>query len=584
MSKHCFKVVLLWCIALCQIAFGEEFSNVDVSAQIDPYHTFINHPIQGTITITHNVKSKVDPDSFKMEGSSLKVEAIKEVPMPSTPNIVLSIYQFELPGKPQGLYPLPAISVKVGDSTYWSIPSTYEISGAAPKAPTTPAVKASLLLKQTIDAPPMIYPGHIIKFTYFYYYTGDIELTTEVLPLLDAKGFTKVGEKQVKDYLQGNISVREVSQLVKAVKPGEYVIPPASVEGYAYVEEGLLKKRVYLQPKIQSETSEVTLKVNAFPEKGKPASFNGSVGEFTFQVSLLTNPTVNVEEKMQIALDISGVADLVDVPLPALTSLKSLFRLSDLPPVGQINNSTERFIIDIYPLSTAIKEIPAIEFSYFEPISGIYVTLNSLPIPITVLPRSTPAPAPSPPPPPQNKQPIPPPAVEQPPPLPPESSSPTSPSEESKVQPTEAVEISSIYAITQSDLDDLSAGTWEVILLIPLGALLIMVLLWYRSYLKTKAQIVKPITSDEVFRDAMKAPFASGEFFRQLNHAFMLRLYERGDIPSTEIVPEQIPAAGLPGEVRTFLYNLEEKRFAGTGSLAQTEVIPAARELFDKLS
>lgn len=588
---------LLYCLIASEGSIGMleaqqlGFTSVDVSSQIDAYATFENHPLQGTVSIVHNTKDEVDAKSFVMNGTSLKADLIKSVQMPAQTNVELSIYQFELPGQPKGLYVLPGISVKVGGKVYTSIPTTYEVSGAAPPAVRQPSIpKATLTLQTSVDAPPTIYPGHLLRFVYRYLYTGDIELTTEVLPLLEAKGFQKVGEKKVTESLQNNLSVREVSQEVKALQPGEYNFPASSVEGYGYFEEGPSKKRTYVQPKLHSETSPFTITVNPFPSKGKPISFNGAVGEFTFKTTLLTSPVVHVDDKMQLALDIAGVADLYDVAIPPLDQLKTLFRFSDLTPVGQKNNSTERFVLDLYPLSTAIKEIPSIEFSYLEPLSGHYVTLKSDPIPITVtnaktgdtapqsqvqLQESAPAEAPT-------RSPILSPKPEPTPQVinPSQQQLPTN----ANIQKPAAVEISSVYVLFASDLENFAFGTWDVLWLIPLGGLIIGFQIWLKRYLTKKPHMIKSENSHELFRKTLSLPLNAPDFYKQLNQALLLRLVERGDIKSTEIVPDDLPTTGAPGEVRAFLKNLEERRFTGNEVLDEREVRANAQQLFDKLS
>lgn len=569
-------------------------NEINVSAQIDPYHNFENHPLQGTVSITHSAKESVDVNSFRLGGNPLQVDMVKNVSMPSG-GLELSIYQFEIPGQSAGLYALPEISVKVGKEVYTTIPSTYEVFKASPAqaAAQSDVSKATLTLQTNVDAPPIVYPGMIIKFVYRYLYTGDIELTSESLPLLDAQGFTKIGEKEIKNYVQNDVNVQEVSQVVKATIAGTFTFQPSHIEGYAYAEKGPAKKRTYLQPKLHSETPEMIITVAAFPAKGKPSSFNGAVGEFTFETSLLSSPVVHVDEKMQLALDIAGVASLNDVPMPSLSGLKSLFRFSDLPPVGQINNSTERYVVDIYPLSKEIKEIPAIEFAYLEPISGTYVVLKSQPIKITVLEQSASIPeeleqlVPKVLPTPQPPQP----AVQEKAPLIEDvkvpSTLPSLPAHQSQkgglqVEQPAAVEISSIYELSKADLYNLPFGTWKAFWIVPIGGLLFGFQLWLKNFMKKISLVVRPKKAREFFQEAMQAPFDSPEFFSKLSKSFMLRLIERKEI-SSEMIPEKLPETGVSGEVRSFLTEIEEQRFTGKTVLQESEVKERARQIFHQL-
>lgn len=579
------------CLGLSLMADDPLSTSVNVTAQIDAYTTYENQPVVGSISITHDARLEVDASSFKMNSKPFKADLIKDVKMSEQSNIVLSMYQFTLPGQPKGLYVLPEVDVKVGKNVYSSVPSTYEVNGAAPAVPQSNTIPASLTLQQSIDAPPTTFPGHLINVVYKYLYTGDIELTAEYLPLLDAAGFQKVGEKQVTNNLVGTTSVRTVSQEMKAIAPGDFSFPASYVEGYGYVEDGPQKKRTYLQPKLRSETPPVTITVNPFPKKGKPASFNGAVGEFTFTTTLLTDPNTFVDEKMQLALDIGGVADLFDVSIPPLNQLKSLFRFSDLPPTIRSDKSTKRFIVDLYPLSTATKSIPALEFSYFEPLSGQYVTLKSDPIAINVsaINPNASSSAVSPPP---SSQPVTPPIA--PPPTnisKPVNTAPQTPAAQSQqaahipsnVQQPGPVEIASVFVIFASDLENLTAGTWSVFWLIPFAALLIGFQYWLKNYFSKKAHYVKQKTSDEVFSESMNTPFNTPEFYQKLKQAFIQRLAERGDIPKNTVSIEELPNTGVSKDVRSFFSDIEEKRFTGKEALDESTLKANAKKLFDQL-
>src|SRR5262249_12112481 len=55
---------------------------------------------------------------------------------------------------------------------------------------------------------------------------------------------------------------------------------------------------------------------------------------------------------------------------------------------GEESEGRKRLIFSLIPLTSFVKEIPSIEFSSFDPLSGKYVIRKSNPIPITVLPAA----------------------------------------------------------------------------------------------------------------------------------------------------------------------------------------------------
>src|SRR5262249_43939786 len=103
------------------------WQNVLVSAVIDQQDIIENQPVKVLISVTHDIKDKVDVNSFRQGGAPLKVEFIQDVKISPVKSLVISQYHFNLPGQPVGLYALPEISVKVGGKVYTSIPTTYQV-------------------------------------------------------------------------------------------------------------------------------------------------------------------------------------------------------------------------------------------------------------------------------------------------------------------------------------------------------------------------------------------------------------------------------------------------------------------------
>lgn len=101
---------------------------VQVTAELSPYVLQSeNTPIIGTIMITHNEAAKVDNGSFQMGSDSLQVQFVKDVPLSSYGNLVISIYQFQMKGMKKGIHNLPSITVKVGGKEYTAPPLTVAV-------------------------------------------------------------------------------------------------------------------------------------------------------------------------------------------------------------------------------------------------------------------------------------------------------------------------------------------------------------------------------------------------------------------------------------------------------------------------
>ena len=180
---------------------------------------------------------------------------------------------------------------------------------------------------------------------------------------------------------------------MEAVKPGSYKFDRANIQGYVYRNDPF-GGHIYLQPMLSAETPPMTITVLPFPEKGKPASFNGAIGPFSnFSAALLSSSSISVGDKIVLKIEISGQGQAANAPLPDLCcqpGFSGVFQLSDLPPVEKVSGNKKTFTVEMRPLIADIKSLPPIEFSYFIPASKTYGVLHSQAIPIAVKSLSIP--------------------------------------------------------------------------------------------------------------------------------------------------------------------------------------------------
>jgi hypothetical protein len=546
---------------LLLMAYPLVAQEVKVSSQIERQEIVENQPVKGLVTISHKQKDKVDEASFLLGGHPLKVEKIQEAPSSSADSITVSFYRFTLDGQPKGLQLLPEISVKVGSQVYKAPPVVYEVGQLSVAANQT---SGQLKFEALVQGNSTLYPGQRTKLTYRYTYTDTIELNEEELPLLEAKGLQKVGAKDIKDFTQGKASIREISQEVEAATPGEFTFGPSTVSGYVYRQT--LGRRNYLQPQLKSVAPAITITVKPFPEEGKPASFNGAIGPFSsFNVKLASAPKVNVGDKILLEAELEGSGQLNQAPMPNLCcqpGYSGIFRASDLPPVEEVKDGKKSFVVELRPLSSEIKEIPPIEFSYFDPETVSYGTLMSAAIPITVEPsRQTTKPA-------ESK-----PAI-------PAGGSAPAQTQDGGHSP---VDISGNADLQPEDLSNFFFGSWWVLLLLPAAILLWMLQLSMRRRAKEKPLIVKPKRSDTILAEAFREKSKTPAFYRLLVSAFLTRLAEKGEITPDQMTIEQLPGSGISGEVKQFLYEMEEKRFSGKEEDLNKAWIKQVQILFRKI-
>lgn len=175
-------------------------------------------------------------------------------------------------------------------------------------------------------------------------------------------------------------------------KSGDLTIEPLSLEITADVPTN---RRDFFGGVIYSSTNKMvsagkrTIKVKPLPEAGKPESFSGAVGDYNFFVDA-SKEILNAGESLQLKVRVKGIGNLKLFQLPELKvpaaiekydpefneSIKS--QLSGMQ--GEVSNS--------YTLVPSYKgkfPIPALEFSYFNPATEKYHTLNSEAVVLQIL-------------------------------------------------------------------------------------------------------------------------------------------------------------------------------------------------------
>ncbi len=124
----------------------------------------------------------------------------------------------------------------------------------------------------------------------------------------------------------------------------------------------------------------VTIDVKPLPS-GKPVSFSGAVGEFSMSSSL-TPTSLKTNEAVTLNLKISGSGNIKLIKNPEVT-FPNDFELYDPKPTidtktttaGVSGSKTIEYMA--IPRFAGDFEIPAVNFSYFDPKSGTYKTLST---------------------------------------------------------------------------------------------------------------------------------------------------------------------------------------------------------------
>ena len=130
----------------------------------------------------------------------------------------------------------------------------------------------------------------------------------------------------------------------------------------------------------QAKSNTLKVEVMPLPENNKPASFKGAVGKFDFSATLDKQKT-KTNEPINLKFDISGTGNIKLLELPPF-ELPNGFEKYDPKVDEQINRAgkisgTKKAEYLLIPRVAGSREIPTIEFSYFDPEKRSYQTISS---------------------------------------------------------------------------------------------------------------------------------------------------------------------------------------------------------------
>ena len=140
----------------------------------------------------------------------------------------------------------------------------------------------------------------------------------------------------------------------------------------------------------KAEDERRTLVVRPLPVQGRPASFENAIGSgFSLDVQA-SRTVVQVGDPVELTITVRGDGPLEGLSLPALDGPgglpRQLFSVLEAASVGIIDaeNNAKAFEVTVRIRSAEVREIPPIEFAYFDPARGEYGIASSRPVALSV--------------------------------------------------------------------------------------------------------------------------------------------------------------------------------------------------------
>ena len=305
-------------------------------------------------------------------------------------------YTYFLTPTRKGKITIAQATIEIEGEVYKTTPVQVEITQAV-NNPNTPQARANAIADENLHLVAEIskrdpYLNEAITVIYKLYFSSEISVSNvnEVempvysdfwshlipIPKLEIK------QGQYKGQPYNYVTWRKT--VLYPQKTGKLVIAPLTLNVSVDVptnRRDFFGNRVYQKtPKIIT-AGKRTLDVKPLPQAGRPADFDGAVGDFDLNVKF-NKTALKSSESFQATVKVSGRGNLKLFSLPQLNAPSSL---EVYEPEHKENVKTNLLgmqgsIEDTYTIVPQYQgnyPIPSVSFSYFDPVKELYVSLKS---------------------------------------------------------------------------------------------------------------------------------------------------------------------------------------------------------------
>ena len=184
--------------------------------------------------------------------------------------------------------------------------------------------------------------------------------------------------------------VRSFTRTLVPVGSGRFDLGRASL----YCDEAVAWRRDFFGTRVPSQVRKLrvasdplVLDVKAVPAVGRPASFAGAIGQgFTLDVAA-DRTVVQTGDPVRLTFTLHGDGSFDSASLPPLGEAglsPKQFRLPDGEVAGIVEHGAKKFEVTVRVLDPGVREIPPVEYSWFDPSTGGFDSTRSEPIALSV--------------------------------------------------------------------------------------------------------------------------------------------------------------------------------------------------------
>ena len=313
-------------------------------------------------------------------------------------------YSYFLAPQAEGNFTIGQASIEIKDETYKTIPIQITVTAAKaiPKDSNNPNYIADEnvhLVAEISKADPFL--NEAITVTYKMYVSPDVSVS---------RGFREIASPKYADFWSqnidngGNFKVYEGkykgedyryviirNTVLYPQKTGELEIEPLTLE--VPIDIPTRRRDIFGRPLMNRVNKTIsagrrTINVKPLPLEGRPDTFTGAVGDFSFAIAT-DKTTLDANEALTLDVKISGIGNLklFDPPSIKLPSALEVYEPERSESVRTTSSGMSGQITEKYTVVPQFKgnyPIRPISFSFFDPKTETYKTISSNEIIINV--------------------------------------------------------------------------------------------------------------------------------------------------------------------------------------------------------
>jgi hypothetical protein len=370
---------------------------MDVSFDVQPRLMNLGEPATATLTF-HGVRSAPNIEFPQIPG--LQITGTGQQMQFGTGGSQVTLTYHLFPQKPGvhtiGPYELDFNGEKI------QIPAV-SLEVRAPQGNADASTNEMIFARITLPATPP-YIHQVFDLTLNLYSLPGVELTRDVNLLggFPESGFVIGGFEElqmVREEVNGQFyNLRRFRAKARALTAGTFNLRPALRVGVVDQNQRRQQRDPFgfFDPFGGPSATPVNLvipptdlTIRSIPGEGRPADYGGAVGQFDFVVDVRPRE-LEVGQPITVSLRLEGVGNIA-AALPPSYRDADTYKAYEARQVGNTpDNAAESgaktFEQVVIPRTENLKELPALQFTFFDPLAAQYRTVSAGPFPLTVHP------------------------------------------------------------------------------------------------------------------------------------------------------------------------------------------------------